>query len=73
VIPDFGETAYSLVRAGGLVAALGLALALERWRPHEGLRPAWRTNGGLWAVDAVVTTAVCGACARQAPSRLPDR
>lgn len=59
---DAGETTYQLVRAAGLAAALALALALERWRPHTSLRPAWGTNAGLWAIDAVVTTAVCGAC-----------
>ena len=48
---DWGETSYQLARGVGLAAAVVLGLALERWRPHERLRPAWRTNLGLWAVD----------------------
>jgi sterol desaturase/sphingolipid hydroxylase (fatty acid hydroxylase superfamily) len=61
-MPDPNETTYQLVRNAGLIAALLVALAAERWRPHAALRPAWGTNLGLWAVDAAVTTAVCGAC-----------
>lgn len=56
------EATYQLLRGVGLAAAFALGLALERWRPHERLRPAWRTNLGLWAVDAVVMAAACGAC-----------
>jgi sterol desaturase/sphingolipid hydroxylase (fatty acid hydroxylase superfamily) len=56
------EATYQLVRGVGLSAAIALGLTLERWRPHERLRPAWGTNLGLWAVDAVLMTAVCGAC-----------
>jgi sterol desaturase/sphingolipid hydroxylase (fatty acid hydroxylase superfamily) len=59
---DAGETTYQLARGVGLAAALVLGLALERWRPHARLRPAWGTNVGLWAVDSVVTAVVCGAC-----------
>lgn len=59
---DSGEATYQLARATGLAAALVFGLALERWRPHERLRPAWPTNLGLWAVDAAVTAVVCGAC-----------
>src|ERR1041384_1419958 len=44
------------------MATLVLGLALEHWRPHERLRPAWRTNLGLWVVGTLVTTVVCGAC-----------
>ena len=61
-MPDSGETSYQLARGAGLVAALLLGLAFERWRPHERLRPAWGTNLGLWAVDSLVTAVVCGAC-----------
>jgi len=39
-----------------------LGLALERWRPHERLQPAWGTNVGLFAVDTLATSVVCGAC-----------
>jgi sterol desaturase/sphingolipid hydroxylase (fatty acid hydroxylase superfamily) len=59
---DWGETSYQLARGVALAAAVVLGLALERWRPHERLRPAWRTNLGLWAVDSLVTALVCGAC-----------
>jgi len=61
-MPESGESAYQLVRGLGLAVALVLGLVLERSRPHERLRPAWGTNGGLWAVDALVMGAVCGAC-----------
>ena len=61
-MPDSGEASYQLARGVGLAAALILGLALERWRPHERLRPAWSTNLGLWAVDSFVTAVVCGAC-----------
>jgi sterol desaturase/sphingolipid hydroxylase (fatty acid hydroxylase superfamily) len=61
-VADAGETTYQLARGLGLAAAAFLALALERWRPHERLRPAWGTNLGLWAVDVLVMAVVCGAC-----------
>jgi sterol desaturase/sphingolipid hydroxylase (fatty acid hydroxylase superfamily) len=56
------EASYQLARAVGLAAAVVLGLALERWRPHEHMRPAWGTNLGLWAIDSLVTAVVCGAC-----------
>ncbi|MGH7287428.1 MAG: sterol desaturase family protein [Myxococcota bacterium] len=61
-MPDSGETSYQLARGVGLAAAVVLGLALERWRPHERLRPAWGTNLGLWAIDTLVTAVICGAC-----------
>jgi sterol desaturase/sphingolipid hydroxylase (fatty acid hydroxylase superfamily) len=61
-VPDPGEAAYQIARGVALGAAVVLGLALERWRPHERLRPAWGTNLGLWAVDAVLMAIVCGAC-----------
>jgi sterol desaturase/sphingolipid hydroxylase (fatty acid hydroxylase superfamily) len=61
-MPEWGETGYQLVRGLGLGAAIALGLALERWRPHERLRPAWGTNVGLWVIDAGLMAAVCGAC-----------
>lgn len=61
-MPDSGEASYQLARGVGLAAAVVLGLALERWRPHERLRPAWGTNVGLWAVGTLVTTVACGAC-----------
>jgi len=59
---DSGEASYQLARGVCLAAAVVLGLALERWRPHARLRPAWGTNMGLWAVDGLVTAIVCGAC-----------
>ncbi len=59
---EAGETTYQLVRSLGLAATLMAGLALERWRPHAHLRPAWRTNLGLWAIDSLLMATVCGAC-----------
>ncbi len=61
-MPDAGEVSYQVSRAVGLAAALVLGLALERWRPHRRLRPAWGTNLGLGAIGSLVTAVVCGAC-----------
>ena len=61
-MPDSGEATYQLVRGAGLGLALIAVLALERWRPHARLRPAWRANLGLWAIDALAMSAICGAC-----------
>ena len=61
-MPDAGETAFQLTRGLALAATVLLALALERWRPHQRLRPAWGTNVGLWALDTLVIAVVCGAC-----------
>jgi sterol desaturase/sphingolipid hydroxylase (fatty acid hydroxylase superfamily) len=51
-----------LARTLGLAAALALALGLERLAPHTRQARPWRTNLGLWALDAVLMRAVCGAC-----------
>ena len=56
------EASYQLARTVGAAAVIVLGLALERWRPHERLRPAWGTNLGLWALGAFVMAALCGAC-----------
>jgi len=61
-MPDSGEASYQLLRGVGLAAALLLGLGLERWWPHERLRPAWSTNLGLWAIDGLVMAVACGAC-----------
>lgn len=53
---------YPVVRSLGPLAAFALALALEQWRPHERIRPAWRTNLGLFAAGSLVTAALCGTC-----------
>lgn len=62
VMLDSAESIYQLARGLALAMALGFGLALERWRPHTRLRPAWGTNVGLWAIDSIVTAVVCGAC-----------
>lgn len=59
---EAGETTYQLGRSLGLAAALMVGLVLERWRPHTPLRPAWRTNLGLWTIDSLLMATVCGAC-----------
>jgi sterol desaturase/sphingolipid hydroxylase (fatty acid hydroxylase superfamily) len=59
---DSPESTYQFVRSAGLGLALLVLLALEHWRPHERLKPAWTTNFGLWAIDALVMALVCGAC-----------
>ena len=51
-----------LLRTLGLGAVLLLALALERRAPHAPLARPWRTNLGLWLVDAALLRVVCGAC-----------
>jgi len=57
------ELHFQIVKSVGFVAALCLAIVLQRWRLHEALRGSWRTNGGLWAVNAAVLGLVCGGCA----------
>lgn len=59
---DSGESVYQAARVLTAGIAIALALALERFRPHAPLRPAWRTNLGLWAIDAAAMAIVCGAC-----------
>jgi sterol desaturase/sphingolipid hydroxylase (fatty acid hydroxylase superfamily) len=61
-LPAWGEASHALARGMGPVVALALGLALERWRPHERLRPAWGTNLGLFVAGSLATAAVCGAC-----------
>jgi sterol desaturase/sphingolipid hydroxylase (fatty acid hydroxylase superfamily) len=61
-VPEAGETTYQITRILGLGAAIAIGLALESWRPHAPLRPAWRTNLGLWAIGSAVMASVCGAC-----------
>jgi sterol desaturase/sphingolipid hydroxylase (fatty acid hydroxylase superfamily) len=61
-MPGSGELTYQIGRTAALAAAIALGLALERWRPHRRLRPAWATNLGLWALGALAMAAVCGAC-----------
>ncbi len=55
-------SSLDLLRLVGLGAAPCLAFALEHFAPHARLARPWRTNLGLWAVDAAVMRVVCGAC-----------
>jgi sterol desaturase/sphingolipid hydroxylase (fatty acid hydroxylase superfamily) len=61
-MPDSEEFVYQTARLLSAGVAIVLAVALERSRPHALLRPAWRTNLGLWAIDSLVIATVCGAC-----------
>jgi sterol desaturase/sphingolipid hydroxylase (fatty acid hydroxylase superfamily) len=57
------ETEFQIVRSSAFVAALALALGLQRLLPYAAMRSSWRVNGSLWAVNLVVMGVVCGACA----------
>jgi sterol desaturase/sphingolipid hydroxylase (fatty acid hydroxylase superfamily) len=57
------EAEFQLVKSVGFVAAMAVALGLQRLRPHAESRGSWRSNGGLWAVNAVVLGLVCAGCA----------
>ena len=72
-MPDSGEAVYQTARALAAGLTIALAFALERWRPHALLRPAWRTNLGLWAIDSLVLATLCGACGWIVASWAADR
>ena len=57
-----GEAGVQLVRGLAPLGAFALGLAFEHLMPHAALRPAWRANLGLWALDTVVMAVVCGTC-----------
>src|SRR6266852_5224980 len=57
------ESEFTVVRAVGFVLAVAIAVSLQRLTPHARLQGSWRTNSGLWAINAVVLWVVCGACA----------
>src|SRR5262245_66678922 len=57
------ESEFNLVRSVGFVAAAGVAVALQRRRPHAGIKRPVAGNIGLWAVNVVVLGVVCGGCA----------
>jgi len=57
------EGQFQLLRSAGFVAAVSLALLLQRLTPHARLRGSLRVNGALWLVNLVVIGVVCGACA----------
>ncbi len=57
------ESEFQIIRIAGFAAAAGLALALQRLRPHDRqYRTRW-VNVALWVTNGVVMSAVCGACA----------
>lgn len=57
------EQQFQLFRFAGFIAALSIALALQRLRPQARLGGAWRVNGALWLTNGLVMGMVCGACA----------
>jgi sterol desaturase/sphingolipid hydroxylase (fatty acid hydroxylase superfamily) len=57
------EAQLQVVRVAGFLAALVLALLLQRLAPHSHVTRSWRVNAGLWLLDAIIVGAVCGACA----------
>jgi len=57
------ESEFTVVRSVGFMLAVAIAVSLQRITPHARLRGSWRTNLGLWAINAVVLGGVCGACA----------
>ncbi len=57
------EEQFQVIRAGAFVAAMVLAVVLQRLAPHARLRGSRSVNGGLWLVNVLVVGAVCGACA----------
>jgi len=57
------ELEFQIVKSVGFVAALLLAVAIQRLRPHRVLAGSWRTNTGLWAINAALLGVVCGGCA----------
>ena len=57
------ESQFQLLRSVGFVAAAGLALCIQRLRPHAPLSGSWRVNVAFWGINVVVMGVVCGACA----------
>ena len=57
------EAQFQLLRGAGFVAAVALAVLLQRLRPHARLRGSWQVNGTLWFANLIVIGLVCGACA----------
>ena len=58
-----GELEFQIVKSIGFVAALLVAVGVQRVRPQRMLAGSWRANAGLWAIDALVLGVVCGGCA----------
>jgi len=57
------EAEFQVVKSIGFVLALGLAVAIQHWRPHDPHQGSWRTNGGLWGLNAVILGLLCVGCA----------
>lgn len=57
------EAEFQIVKSVGFVAALALAVAVQRLSPHRRLAGSWRVNGGLWALNVVLLGLVCAGCA----------
>jgi sterol desaturase/sphingolipid hydroxylase (fatty acid hydroxylase superfamily) len=57
------EMEFQVAKSIGFVAALALAVAIQHARPHRALSGNWRTNTGLWVVNATLLGIVCGGCA----------
>jgi sterol desaturase/sphingolipid hydroxylase (fatty acid hydroxylase superfamily) len=57
------EHAFNVVRSVGFLLAVVIAFALQRLAPHARLKGSWRTNLGLWLINLLVLSTVCGACA----------
>ena len=57
------EIEFQIVKSIGFVMAFASAVAIQHSRPHETLAGSWRTNLGLWALNAVVLGVVCAGCA----------
>jgi sterol desaturase/sphingolipid hydroxylase (fatty acid hydroxylase superfamily) len=57
------ESEFQVIRIAGFAAAAGVAVALQRLRPHDRQYRARWVNVALWVINGVVMSAVCGACA----------
>jgi sterol desaturase/sphingolipid hydroxylase (fatty acid hydroxylase superfamily) len=67
------ELEFQVIKSIGFVAALALAIAIQRSRPHRVLSGSWRANAGLWVVNATLLGVVCGGCACAASGWASDR
>jgi sterol desaturase/sphingolipid hydroxylase (fatty acid hydroxylase superfamily) len=57
------ETELQISRALGFIAALIVAVVVQRLAPHARCRASWRVNGALWVVNGFLVGVVCGGCA----------
>jgi sterol desaturase/sphingolipid hydroxylase (fatty acid hydroxylase superfamily) len=56
------EGQLQAVRGAAFVAAMLVAVILQRAAPHARLRGSWRVNGAIWMLATLVVGAACGAC-----------